>query len=70
MNCCKIDGVEWNIPNGHTARKLDSYGSVAAIDNNPDKMIETLMKRIDMISGFKVSIDNKNLDVALEKLKS
>lgn len=68
FNCCLIDGKEWTIPNGHYARQLDSYGSVAAIDDDPEKMLKTLEDRIDMIDGYQLSIDNKNLDVALEKL--
>lgn len=68
MNCCMVDGSEWQIPNGHFARKLDSYGSVASIDNDPEKMLEVLKDRIKMIDGYKVNIDNKNLEEALEKL--
>ncbi len=67
-NSCVVDGVEWNIPNGHEARKIDTYGSVAAIGDDPKEMMDTLLKRIDKIEGYQIGIDNKNLDIALEKL--
>jgi hypothetical protein len=57
-------GCEWSIPNG----VIDSYGSVVSISSDPKQMMDTLLKRIEGISGHHVEINTKNIDLALEKL--
>jgi hypothetical protein len=64
MNACMIDGVEWFVPNG----VIDSYGSVAAIGDDPKKMLDELKERIESIQGYQINISTNGLDEALEKL--
>lgn len=66
MNACIIGDAEWTVPKG----KVEWYGSVMAMGDDPDQMMKELIERNDSIEGYQLTPTDPGIfDLPLKQLK-